>query len=173
VTETITHHALDMKAFSLFSFLFGVGLAIQYERLSRHGSPLVWLSRRLAVLLTFGLIHFLFIWNGDILTEYALAGFLVLPLLMVRTWVLCVAAAGCLLFFALMPLLPLPIPSPDQTWLRAHVAAANLAYGHDSFMAEHRFAFREVVHIVPLHLFVLPRTLGLFLLGCSPVPMGG
>lgn len=64
---------LEMKAFALFSILFGVGLAIQSERLSRSGSRRRLLVRRLAVLLVIGLAHLLLIWNGDILTEYALA----------------------------------------------------------------------------------------------------
>src|SRR5688572_2567666 len=79
--ESFVSVALESKAFSLFSLLFGVGLAIQFERLARNGSPLRWLVRRLAVLLAFGLIHLLLIWNGDILTEYALAGFVALPFL--------------------------------------------------------------------------------------------
>ncbi|HEV2702147.1 MAG TPA: DUF418 domain-containing protein [Steroidobacteraceae bacterium] len=164
-TEAIAYYGLDMKAFSLFSFLFGVGLAIQYERLSRHGSPLYWLSRRLAILLVFGLIHLFFIWNGDILTEYAVAGFVVLPLLVARGWLLAAATAGCLVFYTLMPVLRLPIPWPDQSGFQQLVAAANHAYGHGSFMQEHRFAMREVAAIVPLHLSVLPRTIGLFALG--------
>lgn len=165
MTETSAYYGLDMKAFSLFSFLFGVGLAIQYERLSRHGSALYWLSRRLAVLLAFGLIHLYFIWNGDILTEYALAGFVVLPLLPARGWVLGTASTACLVFYTLMPVLQLPFPWPDQHWLQRQVAAANLVYGHGSFGQEHRFAFHEVAGIVPLHVSIVSRTLGLFLLG--------
>lgn len=165
VTEAIAHYGLNMKAFCLFSFLFGIGLAIQYERLSPRGAPLRWLARRLLVLLAFGLIHLLFIWNGDILTQYALAGFLVLPLLKARDWVLGVAAAACLVFYAVMPVLQLPIPWLHQPWLQDHVAAANQVYGHGSFLAEHRFSFRETADMVPLHLFVFPRTVGLFLLG--------
>jgi uncharacterized protein len=164
-TDTIAYYGLDMKAFSLFSFLFGVGLAIQYERLARHGSPLYWLSRRLAVLLVFGLIHFLFIWNGDVLTEYALAGFVVLPLLMTRGWVVGSAMAVFLVFYTLMPVLRLPIPWPGQHGFQQLVTAGNLAYGHGSFMQEHRYSFHEVADIVPLHVSIFPRTLGLFLLG--------
>jgi uncharacterized protein len=41
----------------------------------------VLLLRRLLVLLVIGLVHLTLIWDGDILTEYALAGLLVLPIL--------------------------------------------------------------------------------------------
>lgn len=165
LTDLLARYGLDMKAFSLFSFLFGVGLAIQYERLSRSGPPMRWLLRRLAVLLGFGLIHLLFIWNGDILTEYALAGFVVLPFLMAPQRVLGVAACVGILIYVAMPYLSLPLPWYEPGWFRPHVAAADLAYGHGGFMAVHRFSFREVADLVPLHVSVFPRTIGLFLLG--------
>ena len=60
---------IDMKAFALFSLLFGVGLAIQFERLGRTERRISLLVRRLLILLAFGLIHLFLIWNGDILTE--------------------------------------------------------------------------------------------------------
>src|SRR5881394_2351361 len=81
IVEDFVSFVLELKAFALFSLLFGVGLAIQSDRLSGTGRAPYWLARRLGVLLLLGLIHLLFIWNGDILTEYALAGFLVLPFL--------------------------------------------------------------------------------------------
>src|SRR3954470_6190762 len=79
--ERFVYFALDMKSFSLFSILFGLGLAMQFERFFRGGRPFYFLTRRLIALLVFGLVHQLLIWNGDILTEYALAGLIVLPLL--------------------------------------------------------------------------------------------
>jgi hypothetical protein len=48
---------VDFKAFALFSLLFGVGLAIQFDRLAWTGARTVLLVRRLIVLLGFGLIH--------------------------------------------------------------------------------------------------------------------
>jgi uncharacterized protein len=165
LTDLFAQYGLNMKAFSLFSFLFGIGLAIQYERLSPHGSAMRWLVRRLAVLLAFGLIHFYLIWNGDILTEYAFAGFVVLPFLQAPRWLLGVSACAFLLFYVVMPFTPLDIPWPIQAWFRQHVAEANFAYGHASFLASHRFSFHEVADIIPLHLSLFARTVGLFLLG--------
>ena len=63
------------KFYTIFSILFGFGLAIQFERF-RAGEmsfPRFWV-RRMLVLLAIGLIHGLLIWYGDILTWYALAG---------------------------------------------------------------------------------------------------
>ena len=73
--EAFLDRAITLKAFALFSLLFGAGLAIQFERLPVK-RRVVLLLRRLVVLLAIGLLHMTLIWNGDILTEYALAGLL-------------------------------------------------------------------------------------------------
>ncbi len=156
---------LEMKAFSLFSLLFGVGLAIQFERLQTRSDRLVLLLRRMAVLLLFGLIHLFLIWNGDILTEYAVVGLMVVPLLFAPRWALGALSALFLTFYAAMPLLRLPIPFPGHHWIVQHVTQANAAYGHGGYAEAVSFNIQEVRSLVPLHLFVLPRTLGLFTLG--------
>ena len=58
------------------SLLFGLGFALQ---LRRNPNATGRFSIRLLVLLLFGLVHGYLIWNGDILTEYALVGFLLIP----------------------------------------------------------------------------------------------
>src|SRR5712671_3362424 len=75
---------IDLKAFALFSLLFGVGLAIQYDHLSASYRRTALLVRRLAFLLLIGAAHLVLIWNGDILLEYAIAGLVVLPFLFCR-----------------------------------------------------------------------------------------
>ncbi len=70
------------KFYTLFSFLFGWGMAIQMARAERRGARFVRLyARRLLILLLIGLVHAIFIWDGDILATYALLGF---PLLLFR-----------------------------------------------------------------------------------------
>ncbi|MGH9803796.1 MAG: DUF418 domain-containing protein [Candidatus Acidiferrales bacterium] len=69
----------DSKFWTLFSFLFGLGFALQLERAQARGTPFLRrYLRRLGVLLLFGALHHL-IYGGDILFDYAVAGFL-LPL---------------------------------------------------------------------------------------------
>jgi uncharacterized protein len=72
------HHLLvDGKFYTLFSWLFGVGFAVQLDRLERRGADgLRIYRRRVLVLLVIGLLHSLLIWDGDILTLYALLGLL-------------------------------------------------------------------------------------------------
>lgn len=165
LVERIVTLGFEAKAFCLFSVLFGVGLAIQFERLSRHGNPMYWLFRRLAVLLALGLIHLLLIWNGDILTEYALAGLIVLPLLLLKQSPLLIAALALLAIHAVGPTLLYSIPWPDAATLKQHVDAASLAYASGSVADVWRFSFHELPLILLLHLFVFPRTLALFLFG--------
>ena len=75
------HHLLvDGKFYTIFSFLFGAGFALQLERLTRRGHEgLRIYRRRVLILLAIGLVHSFLVWDGDILTLYALMG-LLLPL---------------------------------------------------------------------------------------------
>jgi uncharacterized protein len=69
------------KFYTLFSLLFGAGFALILLRAQARGSGGGWLYlRRLLVLLAIGLLHALYIWSGDILTVYALIGFVLLLL---------------------------------------------------------------------------------------------
>ena len=156
---------LASKAICLFSLLFGVGLAIQYERLLPSGRPHYWLARRLAVLLALGLIHLLLVWNGDILTAYALAGFLVLPLLALPPRVLVAAAAALLAVQVLGPLFLYSIPWAKEAWLGEHIEMANRVYAEGSFLDVRLFSFAELPPIFWLHVSIFPRTLALFVFG--------
>jgi uncharacterized protein len=156
--------AIELKALALFSFLFGVGLAIQFERLARDTRRTVLLLRRLAVLLIFGLLHLFLIWNGDILTEYALAGFVVLPFLWGPRWLIGAAAALFLAVYLIMLLIP-PAVLPTVAWMTKHVAEARHVYGAGGFSDVLAFRIVEVSAIFPLHVAIFPRTVALFLLG--------
>lgn len=71
----ITQYVLiDGKMRGLFTILFGVGMVLFIEKARERGEGRWLLARRLFWLLLFGVIHFLLIWRGDILTLYALAG---------------------------------------------------------------------------------------------------
>lgn len=77
------HHIVNWfasgKFITLFSFLFGVGFMIFMDRAAQKvDSPNKLFARRLTILLGIGLLHVTFVWIGDILTYYAVAGFLLL-----------------------------------------------------------------------------------------------
>lgn len=67
------------KFILIFSFLFGFSMVLMQERSLVNGRNFnrVYI-RRLTSLLLIGLIHGIFIWYGDILTHYAILGFLLL-----------------------------------------------------------------------------------------------
>jgi uncharacterized protein len=165
VLKDVLAAAVELKAFALFSFLFGVGLAIQFDRLANHPRRVVLLVRRLVVLLLIGAVHLFLIWNGDILVEYAVAGLIVLPLLFGPGWLVLLAAASSLVFFVASPLLPPVVAFPSQAWMREHIAQAATAYGGGGFLDVLAFRFREIPAIFPLHIMIFPRTIALFLFG--------
>ena len=79
-TMSFFHHWLiEGKFYSIFSLLFGWGIALQVKRgLDKGVDALPTVKRRLCIMLLLGAIHLL-IWIGDIVFFYALLGFILLP----------------------------------------------------------------------------------------------
>ena len=164
VVSRILAIALEFKAFTLFSLLFGIGLAAQHERIRARGVAFgSYAARRLGFLLVLGLAHLFLIWNGDVLTLYAVVGIVAVPLLGLSTRVLLALAVLC--FAAHLAPLPFPPPFASVTALRHHVFEANQAYGAGTFGEALAFRIREVRPIAALLCWTTPRVLGLFLLG--------
>jgi len=73
------HMLLEGKFYSIFSLLFGWGIALQVKKgIDKGINAVPTIRRRLFILLLLGAIHLL-IWPGDIVFFYALLGFLLLP----------------------------------------------------------------------------------------------
>ena len=72
---------IDGKMRGLFTLLFGAGMYLFMEKAWARGATRGLQAWRLAILLAFGLIHFFFIWDGDILFYYAVFGFVALACL--------------------------------------------------------------------------------------------
>jgi uncharacterized protein len=74
------HMFIEGKFYSIFSLLFGWGIALQIKRGMANGiNPIPAVKRRLLFMLLLGFMHLL-IWNGDIVFFYALLSFILLPL---------------------------------------------------------------------------------------------
>ncbi|CEH29205.1 DUF418 domain-containing protein [Aneurinibacillus migulanus] len=77
---------IQQKFYPIFSFLFGLGFYIFMSRAEYRGQQNIYFlfTRRLLVLLLFGIIHQM-MWQGDILKEYAIYGFILIPFYRRRT----------------------------------------------------------------------------------------
>lgn len=79
VTHFLVHFFIEGKFYSIFSFLFGFGFALQIARAAERGDTKAALfKRRLFWLLVIGVLHAYLLWAGDILSIYALLGFVLL-----------------------------------------------------------------------------------------------
>jgi uncharacterized protein len=78
--EFLHHMFIEGKFYSIFSLLFGWGIALQIKRgIAGGGNPMPTIRRRLFFMLLLGAVHLL-IWPGDIVFFYALLAFILLPL---------------------------------------------------------------------------------------------
>ena len=167
------HVLVQAKFYSLFSFLFGLGFALQMRRAQAAGvSGEAVLRRRLGWLLAFGLAHALLLWFGDILTVYALLGFCLLALRRLSQRAL-LAAALCLLgspvaLYAAFLLAGLDLSmfgassTPPSFLLRMLRAIADGGYPD---VVQAQAVFYPLGWVRRAVQFALPRILGMFLLG--------
>ena len=147
--------------YSLFSFLFGLGLALQ---LRRGPVALPRFRRRLGVLLGIGLIHAVLIWYGDILLTYAVGGFVLTLFAFQKSRVLVISA---LVFFALSVLAyltPFSLGFAGRApWLNLN--RFNQIFENGTYLSVVRYqaqlAEREILNLPNF----LPTVLWLFLLG--------
>ncbi len=68
---------VDTKFYTIFSLLFGIGFSMQISKYKDSPGFIPLYRRRLALLFIIGAIHATF-WSGDILTLYALVGFVLI-----------------------------------------------------------------------------------------------
>ena len=98
----VTRALFELKFISIFSFLFGVGMAVQRERILGRSQPFAGLYfRRLVVLGAIGLTHASVVWYGDVLFHYAYCGILLLIFASLRPGPL-FAIAGVLLLLSFL-----------------------------------------------------------------------
>jgi uncharacterized protein len=166
LVDLLAAGALEFKAFTIFSFLFGVGIAIQIERATtRNVNVRYFLLRRLAWLFALGTAHLFLVWNGDILTLYAICGLLLLPLGGLPSPILFLIGAALI---ALPEFISFGSRLPSGPAAMAVIAQTRQVYGNQGFLAILRFRWHESWSlIVPLLIMVLPRTTGLMYWGVA------
>jgi len=103
VAQFVVDSFFTSKSFTLFSFLFGLGFAVQMTKGERSGKDIKsFYPRRLLILLCIGTIHHLLLWEAEILKLYAVLGFLLLAFRHAKTrtvlaWALGLWTAGAIL----------------------------------------------------------------------------
>ena len=174
VARFMQYLLVDGKFYTIFSLLFGIGFSLI---LQRHSKALF--LRRMLILAAIGCCHMMFLWSGDILLLYAVAG-LLLPLFVrfsdrVLAWI---AVALLLLpvgLDAMTAFLGVDFARPfyDAWWDAASARGiteqnfASWLRDAQSYSEMHAFlvqgAFERMWEFVGGHR--LPKVLGLFLLG--------
>ena len=168
---------IDGKFYTLFSFLFGLGFALQMHRAEVRGRGIVGLYiRRLLVLAAIGVGHITLIWYGDILLWYAALGFALLLFRGVRPrpWIVVLAV---LLALATRPAFTTyhALTSPHESSSvaadpeeEAKTKEARLAAFKSSYprvIRENVAVYWHDVFIEGVVLFALPLIFARFLLG--------
>ena len=92
------------KFLALYSLLFGLGFAL-FTQKNPEKSTLLRYAWRSLLLLLIGALHYILLWDGDILMEYALAAFLLLPFARRRSRTALAWGAGLYAFYALFLLI--------------------------------------------------------------------
>ncbi|MBM3262571.1 MAG: DUF418 domain-containing protein [candidate division Zixibacteria bacterium] len=140
------------KFYTLFSFLFGLGMALQMTRAQASGVPFITrYMRRLCILFLIGAAHIAFFWAGDILTAYAVLGF---PLLLFRNrsdrsilrWSVFFLILPVVISMALFGLIELAAKSPET--------AAQIEQDFASSAASYAAMYTQSLHVYASGTFV-------------------
>jgi uncharacterized protein len=152
------HFLAEYKFYLLFSFLFGLGFAVQMGRMEGRGGDFVpFYLRRLAILMLIGLLHAFLLWRGDILRLYALLGLVLLLVRGVQSWKL---YAGALALMGLS-LLIFASAGSETDWPSSWRIYLDYSYWQ---LVE----YRATTPIETLWLGIqLPSVLAMFFLGLS------
>jgi uncharacterized protein len=176
--EFLGHWLIQGKFYSLFSFLFGMGIALQLLNAPTSGRRV---SRRLTWLLIFGLLHAILLWFGDILTVYALLGFALLLAWRISTRALLISGVALLaspiplyLMFMLLgvrdPLAGDPSVPPEKSFI--FNAVRTMISGSYADVVQTNAWIYPGGWVRRASQLSLPRILGMFLLGAWAVRIG-
>ncbi|MFY4675073.1 DUF418 domain-containing protein [Bacillus anthracis] len=165
---------IQAKFYTIFAFLFGVGFYIFMKNTEAKGYPMYKLFiRRLCILLAFGLLHFTFLWYGDILHAYAIAGFFLLFFYKRSTKLIFIAGCSFLTVSYVLHILvflqasssSLEVPTYYQYMFTGNTTnqTVNL-FTHYLYQVKARLFFLMIEE--PQQLLIgIPEYIGLFLIG--------
>ncbi|HWR96012.1 MAG TPA: DUF418 domain-containing protein [Arenimonas sp.] len=157
------------KFWTLFSTLFGVGFAVMFDRLQARGGDFRSIyRRRLWSLLAFGLLHALFIWEGDILLTYALAGFVFSYFF--RTPAAPKIATVVLLYMAPLLIIGLsgvfaPLSETADKDLLGQMSKEAAVISQGSYAEVLQWRLEELPGVMAFNVIFLPMVIAMFALG--------
>jgi uncharacterized protein len=137
------------RFYTLLAFLFGVGFSIQIIRAEERRQRIVPVYlRRTAVLFVIGLIHGVFIWDGDILSTYALCGATLLLFRKLSTRKLFAASLAAMIlaryaFFLLLRAFGLTPPKAVFA-----IPDADTIYVHGNYVQVVQLQFQKTVNML-------------------------
>lgn len=178
VTHFLVHFFIEGKFYSIFSFLFGFGFALQIARANERGdSNAALFKRRLFWLLVIGLLHAYLLWAGDILSIYALLGFVLLTFRRktdkgLIKWAFALMVVPILTYILLYVLFAAYVPAESL----AKFDAGKLDFWSEAVARVRQGSYTEIVSGFNLNYIVgryaglifemrLPKILAMFLLG--------
>lgn len=132
------------KFFTIFSFLFGIGVAFQMQRARENGRfSTAFFLRRFVVLFLLGVAHILFIWAGDILHLYGALGLLLLVFFRLPPIGLVVSAVLVFAFPFYTPIL-----ESFMQWIGFDYAAPLAALSREEILElKHQGSYLSGVHL--------------------------
>lgn len=171
---------VQTKFYTIFSFLFGLGFYIFMTRAEARGEKVFKLfSRRLLALLLFGILHIVLLWEGDILHNYAITGFLLLLFYRRKPKTILIWAFLLILFFqfimgASAALTYIGEKFDDSLNVSEEMKQETIARGQEKIEAYTTLSYGELlkwrvpneeIELIYNILIVIPDVLGMFLLG--------
>lgn len=155
------------KFYTLFAMLFGVGFAFFMDRFDQIQFKATYV-RRLMVLFVMGMLHLLFVWYGDILHVYAIAGWILFQNRKKTAQTYFKYSAVLFVVSTLIFVLTASEPASMTDEVKLALTQANLAYQSSSYLTLfwYRLSYEIPVLIINL-VFVLPKILALFFFGAA------
>ncbi|QQK79406.1 DUF418 domain-containing protein [Salicibibacter cibi] len=169
---------IEGKFYPMFSLLFGLGFYIFYTRLiEKDYNADRMFVRRLVFLLIIGLFHLVFLWSGDILHTYALAGFLLLLFIhrqskTIMVWIVVLLGATSIFMLLLTSLSGVGLQFKVESGMGSFAAFESSVDSGEAVMAngtygdilQYRF-LNEVIPVLMQAIVNVIAVLPLFLIG--------
>ena len=165
------------KFFPIFSFLFGLGIAMQLEKLKLKKKSRSFILKRMLILFVIGILHITLIWGGDVIHLYAILGILISILYKLHSR--CLLLLAC--YFLLFPFYDI-IAEYIFSWINFSPENILKAYNYDSiteilrngsYTEALKFRILEYFsNVQVLFVFLAPMAFAMMLLGASFVRSG-